>query len=1859
MKKLKKLAALFLAVLMVLSLTPVTALADELELLPINAAEQAAEESLAEEEQSFVEEEAAVQEAVTQTAASSEGGYRIVHLDCGRKYFSVDNIKKLIDTMAQYGYNQLQLAFGNGGCRFLLDDMDLSYNGFTMDGKTVTANIIAGNKAFNSEVLEGDDRYLTQSEMDTIIAYANSKGIAIVPMLNMPGHATAIVYGTDYASSGNLNVNDETSRNYGYALLKKYVDYFSDKGCKYFHFGSDESGYSGENMTAFLTGCANVITAEGMTPRAFNDATNVATMPESVQITYWHLENHSKTAYALANEGYSMINTHGRWYYVVKTAQGSSEEGTKYWNGNLRGTDVSVELPTYKKTTDGNWVDINKFFDGYNDIISYGSTVTGSLGTMFCIWCDASQDAYLTDSDVISDNQYYGALYQLEQLAEHYWGDELKKGETTDAPVVTLEDNSVVPSQITKGGSVTLKADKEVTWTTSDSAVIDLQKVETVATKAKAVAAAADTNDAAVTGTTTVKAVAVGVGTATITAMDGDGNETALEMTVNDPTNVEVNLQVGQSVTFDVTDATETEGEKITGDAAYIATASVAAGTAQTAEIVEIKDANYAFNANEEYIIESKKNNAVLTNTVGTLYSYYDALVLGGAASVNSTEVWKIVKNGNNYTVQDANGKYLTFAYSTASMTNTSTDLTLTYTAGADYWEIKKSNYQSYQYLTDYTGVQGASALAGGSSSSPGSTDGAKSQWKIYKKIAGSTGGNQLTITGTGEGETTVTVGDVTYTINVTAPTTTETKTLNYGESRDLPEGATHVNVTGTAVAISADGKSIVAGNAEGNATVTFDTVNAGNKVTAKYVYTITVSEINFEYIDDLSVQLWITNTWVGANEPPTSLQTVNITAQEAYGEDGIILQSKVPSLAFKKDGGDVQVVYWRGVVLHGLTPTESGAGGIDYSKSGDVFYRVRYFDNSWQYSDYETNNWVAFTNNDTAVAYYLQKNSVAPEIVAATQNYGNPPSGENLGWSKNGFNMVAFAVVYPNGSLSRTEAEMYDTAMMLGFYENTSASIGIIYAENSTQYRVTKMTVTYGKNKYTTTDNTQIGYGQDWLQQGDNRGVNWDKVYAGTEEEWYDETTYWSANEPDQYGEIPMIDSEELTFTYGQKNAALVLIYLEEIVSDDNLNLVYWDDNADSLIHQSQIVVGAGVTYLNGLQNAGELPLTPGDITLNDNVYITNSTNVKQYFNKNIVTIPNVKSIYKSGIYEYKRAEISEDGKTLTLHYDLKQVPVKTYVVDFGLSIVIPATDFGIEYVNQIEKISLFPNEDVTENEGEFGKASISSDRSTLTYKLTKMIDRTATIPLYVWFNGETTYKLYNISIIPASNVYYEDSFVDFYDANSTVKKAGFTTLGDGVTETAGEWYVEGTSTEENAQQALEALGNKKTNVYGYDTAYNDSTTFSMGSAQKVTVNSTMAANWNDSTSAWPTATFTFKGTGFDIISLTDNNSGAIIVNVKGKDDANKDYDKNFLVNNYYGYKQVDGKWEVDTSGTENAIYQIPVMKVSELAYGNYDVTIKVAYNTFFDKTNDSQYSFWLDAIRIYNPMGVDNETYVEDGEGYPQYIKLRDNIADNSAAIAGETKMVFIDGGNTADVKTYANFGPNNEVYLAKGQAISFNIPANANIASIQIGAKAPKGSPIMTVGNKTETIATATEMYYEISKVGGSFTITNTGDGILSLTNLKITYSTKDTVSLAALTTEDQTNAVMVVRSLFAPPAPVVFEPATFTVKLSNYRDVYVREYVKVTVTTSDDVDYITVGDKKITRYTEERTWGGFRKGLVKTGNRIWSYYVSFDTAGQQVISVVAYDADSLASEAIENTVNVKSRSYWRGKTSEWHI
>lgn len=1797
-KNLTRILSLLLVLVLMVGVLPVSALADGWDLTGELDTEQLLERAEPVEMQ-----------------ASATVPYRIVHLDCGRKYFSVENIKKLIDTMTNYGYNQLQLAFGNGGCRFLLDDMSLSFAETTMTSDTVKTNITNGNNSFN-----GDSRYLTQSDMDSIIAYANNKGIEIVPMLNMPGHATAIVYNTSYASNGNLNVNTEAARNYGTALLAKYVTYFKGQGCKYFHFGSDESGYSGGNMTAFLTACAKVITDAGMTPRAFNDATNVATMPKSVQITYWHKETQSKYASALDYAGYKMINTHGRWYYVIKSNQGASEEGTKYWNGTVQTAKVSVELPVMKaEKMDGRWVGINEYFDMEPP---FGTTISNSLGTMFCIWCDASQDSYLTDSDVISENENYGALYQLEKMAEHYWPDDIKIPGST-APTVTLQDGAPVPASVILGTRLTLTANTSVTWTTTDSSVLDLTvPSQTSATKS-------------VEGTEAV-AVAVGTGNAEIQVRDADGNTSTYPIAVaQNATQQDVFLTVGEERTFKVSPSVSA-ASYITGNEAHIAKAAVTAGAAQEPKIQAVT----SIESGKSYLILNQRKNLLLTasstrwTTKGT-----NCLLLNGDASTSSSDKWMLTGSGTTYTAKfEGNEKYLNIGENTASMSNTSNSLTFRYNNDG-YWNISYNDY----YLNNL----GDTTAAGGWRDSAAPTD-AGSRWTIYEIVAGTPTSNTLTITAVGEGDKSVVIGDVTYNIHVTAPSKTDSTTLSHGGSFTLPNGAADVTVTSGHAYVTVNGATITAGKTDGTATITYTVKNDGGYVTARYTHTVTVSAIDFGNIESLPVQLWITNTWVGANSAPTSLQTVNIPARDAYSEAGVALSQFVPSTGYKKDGGDVRVVYWKGVTLHnGIVPVEQGT---DCSNSGDNFTTIRYWNNAWQYLN--GTEWTTIETTDTIVAYYLQLNNVSPEITTGTKDYGNPPTAHP---GKGNYGLTAFAVVYPDGTLSRTEQQMYETGMVCGFWGNTSYGFGTIYAENNSTYRISKMTVTWGANMLGISgDNWYVGdktdpYGTTW-------GINWEKKTNSAGAKWYNETTYWKYGDSD----IPMIDGDKLGLRITtEKNAALVLIYLEVVETENTLSVVYWDDNANSQITTNPmplpIVVKPNVTFLNGIQNSGEIH--PGDITLSDEAYIENSSGATQKFNKELSTVPGVGGAYLSGMYKYVGAKVSEDGLTLTLHFDLNEAQYQqTFVVDFGLPLVIRATDFGLENTDRIQSVSLERGNLTLTHEGTYGTATIADNYQTVTYTLKKPLGSgRATIPLFVRYQNETEPRLFQAHVIPASNILYEENFL--------------------TPDTGSEWTKGTTSsapTDPQQTQRVDDQNGKDIHVFGFDGVY----------AEKIGETGVWKADKLDSSKLTKPLTTSFYGNGFDLIGNCGPNTGRVLMIISPADGSK------------IGARIID----VDTRYTGNYLYQVPLAHVEFNNDAAYNVKI---WASGLDKTTASTsrtataslmdtYSAADDAllqslvqsyglsmsdvehvtmsnvipasdaadVSLYGmpsaaALTAEPQANVEHQQGTHveidsfrvyrstnknddiagKYPAAEQNIVYKNILDVVKGQIVAFTEGNPEEKVVITDYeaagGPQNEIYIGQSQAISFRVEG---ATEIQVSLRAVQGAAQWATSENGTPISinTNTEMYYTVkADTKDVFTITNRGSGLLAIGNVKLPSGAK-TMSASEID-EDALRASLCAALGLSAEQPQAFQPKTFTARATTL-PMLRNKRVSVLITISNDVSYVTVNGVK---YTPSRYYASWQKTrLIQFGETLGKYE-------SKTYTIIAYDANGVASAPI--TVN----------------
>lgn len=1024
-------------------------------------------------------------------------------------------------------------------------------------------------------------------------------------------------------------------------------------------------------------------------------------------------------------------------------------------------------------------------------------------------------------------------------------------------------------------------------------------------------------------------------------------------------------------------------------------------------------------------------------------------------------------------------------------------------------------------------------------------------------------------------------------------------------------------------------------GRSVGDTSVTIDGVKYNIHVTEKAPdNALTGTSINLEY--------WITNNKVydGSQTAANQYQTITTSTNGVITDEGVALADLAPNPANSFFDGTVTVYYWQAMRLD-AAHKQTAASGVDQTAEGTTLTHIRYHSGAWQYKTAD-GVWHYFEAGDQLVAYYLQKTEVTKEIDTYVKDWGYS-TGSTTPNTSSGKGQVALtiAVVYPDGTVSPTEGEMYSKSTTIFNYWD-GRDIGIVAPVNNSNYSISKITVTDG----TRTDNTSSNQ---WYISDT---IEWNKTPNAAGKEWYDETEVWNKSS----GTTPMVNGKNSGITWSAKNTAkLVLIYLEPIEKKTNLNVQYIDLNADNnVFHSYQIVMtynqgdpeptfteklklGNKVIGRNGPWNGSK----EGDGNyLSDDAYVVNAAGTEQKFKKDITTIPGINGIYASGLYQYARADISEDGKTLRLYYNLNQTEDKTFVVDFGLPVQIPFSEFGITNVFGITVSFDEKNTNMTERQGNYGKGKIDMDTQIVTYTLTKTLDAKVAVPIYLT-DAQGKKSVQNVYIIPASNVYYEDSLAAFTNGKGVAKDA--------------KWSIDGQATDEqkSATQALEQLGSS--GIYGKDDAYNSSSMLSMGTAHKVTVTADMANTeaWKEQpASAWPTAQFTFKGTGFDIISLTNNKSGAIFVDVYAGSKAEGKAEKKYVVNNYYGYtyNKNTKTWEV-IPNVDNTLYQIPVMKITDLAYGEHTVVIKVAYSEYFDTANKSEYSFWLDAIRVYNPMGKDYD-YTADNEGYPQYIKLRDELA-KTADTSGEKKVVFIDGAASATIAQYANYGPNNEVYLAKGQAISFKLTGNTSeIASIQIGAKAPDGKAASMVVNSDDknarTLNTATEMYYEISKTDNQFTITNTGDGILSLTNLKITFNDKNhkEVTLEEMTAKEQANAVAMVQALFTAPV-ATFSPETFQADWG--RAVRAGKRATLTVKTSADVESITVDGQSITSYTTRTQRTGWGWWSPKVTYHVFTYTI---TAPAQTTdyAVCAVNAEGTASEAVTATLTVRPATWW---------
>ncbi len=1832
--------------------------------------------------------------ASSDSAVSNADFVRIFHLDCGRKYFSVSEIKGIIDQLAANHYTHLQLAFGNNGFRFLLDEM--SVGAYTSNQvKTALKN---GNNTYSNSK-GADSSFLSESDMDKIIEYATTKGISIIPMLNTPGHMDALVsamselkVGSNRTSS-EMRLTDDAQVSFVKALQQKYINYFASKGSKYYNFAADEYSFSALNdseYTAFATyvnAIAKMVKDAGMTPMCYNDGINYSGKTTSVPfatdilVCYWAQAANYASVTELSNAGFKIINNNDAWYYVL---------------GDY----------LYDVWSSGQW--------GYNDALNgiKNTPVTQAknvadkevpvVGSVLCCWCDGPAKDYSSYK-----TQVYNLIKAMADANPAYFTDAVK------LPATDTDDQVSVVVTGKKGQTATVDAVSVISSYTFEAENVASYNVTPMVAGQNYTAQGTVTlpvpagwlQDASRIRAYIIDNGAVKLLSGTL----ADGKYTfdvphfsemgLLQIAENGGSTVSVSVNQGST-----SSSYTLSGDNLPNDGTYTTTDGFASYTVTTGTGETVADKAGTIVSGNTYIIGN-----------GTQYVKLDGTSITSTTNPAEATQWTLTASSDGYYITSGN-YYLSYSYGSVIVSTSS------YYHTAWKWDTSANafNYDDWwtsYYLTYDNGWKVSTSKSGVSS-----------QAYTTRALPGE---KTVTFTGVQTGTTAVTLGDKTYNITVNEKQTVEipisivdyradgllfdwTYNPDSQYNNSYRYGLVHGKATGW-------GSSGTAVNAAKNSSTGLYEVSGTNSNVEKIAGT-TIQQTGSDSTSTVFYSNGTDNSWSRAG-----------LVQEQLGANGMPIYT------------DAAVQYVAGLLSSGYYNAMSGSCNavlqntflVSGASRSVLSTSTKTFSDAFKSAK-------SYGNISTAydLAWYLLNTIYQPDTNMTTVT-GTDGNQHNVPIYGMGVDTYSSIVLTDNGNGKYSFNAGYSGNVKKVLYDRTNGTIsessngqdttgfypidGLGYEQPGLLSKTSAINNGNNNGSFTLRGESQFVYEHDkelyFTFTGD------DDVYMyingklaldlGGAHGRNTKTVKLNDLDATEYG---LVEGQVATFTFFymercsdastfgiETNMALVKRgisvqkdaydagYANEIMSGTAVETgrsVYYDlvvtNQSNALMNHIRFNDtdnrGGTASFGYGVANAAVTAgtnSTNGHVTLGTagtyEIYVTDANNAevagtRQTFSSlsdlsaavaavelqpgqslHVRFLSATFAVDNSKILNYVNTvsvsasvgsqQLSDMATNELYSYNANDTS-KTYVVDFGLPLQITGIfDSGAQ--NNIGNVKL--NDSNTLKYGTVVLTSAGYD-SSLVYTRTddKAINDAETIVLDVTYKmGSSNVTLQKtLTIIPATSVYYEDNFASFTNGTGKAADAKWSIVGNDGNVT------EDKSTSKN--QVLTELGKMSADdVYGYDAAYADSTKLSMGSAHTVTVKSNMYEK-NDKTTTWPTATFTFKGTGFDVISLTDNNSGMISVKVYAVgSDGTETLEKTKYVNNYYGYECKDGVWTVNNSAN-NALYQIPVIKVDDLAYGTHKVVITTAYASYADKTGDGQYSFWLDAIRVYDPMGKDNATYTKDGEGYPQYIKLRDQLAKENGSVTTNDKLLFIDGAEKAEIATYANYGPNNEVYLANGQAITFTVPKNAKIASIQIGAKAPNGSAAKMVVNGTETnITSATEMYYEIDTEGRNFTIANNGNGILSLTNLKITFTDKpgSTIALTAPTAEEQTAAVMSVRALFAAPEQT-FEPEHFTATWS--RNVRKGGTATLTVKASADVEAITVNGEKITVYTTKTArsfWG------AKETYHVFTYCVT--NAATADYSICALNGEGVASDPITATLTVRPsiRDWWNGIFDKW--
>lgn len=435
-------------------------------------------------------------------------------------------------------------------------------------------------------------------------------------------------------------------------------------------------------------------------------------------------------------------------------------------------------------------------------------------------------------------------------------------------------------------------------------------------------------------------------------------------------------------------------------------------------------------------------------------------------------------------------------------------------------------------------------------------------------------------------------------------------------------------------------------------------------------------------------------------------------------------------------------------------------------------------------------------------------------------------------------------------------------------------------------------------------------------------------------------------------------------------------------------------------------------------------------------------------------------------------------------------QLSSKAYVVDYAKEI--STSDLPNSVVNlSADGMKKFTAAAATLNKGEnslsYGTATADSYTPATTnwngYDTYYAFGQWKTVPEGVTTGNNTWTK---VSVIPANNVYYEDDFI----TDASTGKVGI--------EYTGTWETDGTASGNKETANTPIHGGWENTDLADDAAYSDGT-----------------AHYADAKEGAAKASFTFTGTGVDIYSRTNMETGYVGMKVyKYMDAEGNPTDDPILTQSLL----------IDNKAVSGDYYQIPTASFTADEYGKYKVELTVV------STSDGRSTYYLDGIRVYNPLSAEQEADSTVAGAYGDEVgatfqEVRDillttaNTDGDTASLSG---AVFLDkygkDGNegTYDLGEYLNDGPKNEVYLKPGQGVLVKMETADKLS---VGLKAPNGQVTANVTNangRTEIpINTASDLYYPVTVNDGGFVIIENdaeSTNMLAVTKIKTSGSTE---------------------------------------------------------------------------------------------------------------------------------------------------